>query len=947
MAKARGFRRSKKNAANAPQGADTASALAPKPRVEVPVWRDFIVALMVLVAIAATIFIWLDEPRPTFEFGFLATDLVWIATLLGVLGRIQARRAVRTLQAIVNHEVVISATIDQQISEDQTGLRMRHVSGWMSFGLGVVATIVLWQTDAIANQLGGLSTLAVGVTVSVMFGLSIAANTLNRLKTKRLTRDLRDALNHHHYAVGTLESLQVLISSCLPTGERTRFNEHFINLAGRSAEALHGNGWLEVVHPEYRQGVVEIASRPLITKRSREHTFCIRRPDGQIAWIHESLMPRCNEKGELIEYIGTAINITQFVENESSLDKQLGTLKTEMEKLALELGEARNELSKTKTSRNRFEKSLEDARDDVKNLQATLDKAEATVEKTRMEAAAKINEIKAEADDQVRAAEEAAAKHIVKVEQATEAQIAKLEEALKLARTEMQGATAENKKLVRAFEKIQEEIAQIRQENGDLREQMTRHIKETREAKAESVEAHKNEAQHRAKADRLTQRCEEVEKELAAVKSTVAQAKSQADKAGIEAAAEVERRLHEVSAEALASHLRKQLDGMQRMTSELLATGLDGPSKDAAYNAAATVRTMSDLVDQALVGSAASKGKNGRVPKGRILSAAATSFDLKRTASGVRDLLSDAAAARGVKVETEFAKNLPSLVHGEDLEIRTAMFALADAAMNLVQDGGLTIRLSEDVSTGAHSTIRCEINHASARIKTDAFEAALALKSNDDAMPDPTKQPMAYQAAKALRTIRQLQGQHGYMLPDSGGFSVWFTFVVGRPAAAATGSGSHSLRSALSAIGGPGTASTAVPARPVYASPQAVLGAPVTNVTAAAAALANSDPNVTRQMPRVPQEELNCSLGEVVELGADSIRVFCSKPPKRNETTITFDDVETDMELRAEVIWSKKLSRGRHDVGLKFLGLTSEEQRRILAIVMQHRKITTMTDGDE
>ena len=118
-------------------------------------------------------------------------------------------------------------------------------------------------------------------------------------------------------------------------------------------------------------------------------------------------------------------------------------------------------------------------------------------------------------------------------------------------------------------------------------------------------------------------------------------------------------------------------------------------------------------------------------------------------------------------------------------------------------------------------------------------------------------------------------------------------------------------------------------------------------VTAAAAALANSDPAIARQMPRMPQEDLNCNLGEVVELGADSIRVFCSRPPKHSETTITFEDIETDMELRAEVMWSKKLSRGRHDVGLKFLSLTGDQQRRILAIVMQHRKVATMTDGDE
>ena len=97
-------------------------------------------------------------------------------------------------------------------------------------------------------------------------------------------------------------------------------------------------------------------------------------------------------------------------------------------------------------------------------------------------------------------------------------------------------------------------------------------------------------------------------------------------------------------------------------------------------------------------------------------------------------------------------------------------------------------------------------------------------------------------------------------------------------------------------------------------------------------------------MPRMPQELLTCNLGEVAELGADSIRVFCSKPPKHKDVTITFEEVETDMKIRAEVSWSKKIAGRKHDVGLKFIGVTPAEQKRILRIAMQHRRVATMLD---
>jgi hypothetical protein len=232
---------------------------------------------------------------------------------------------------------------------------------------------------------------------------------------------------------------------------------------------------------------------------------------------------------------------------------------------------------------------------------------------------------------------------------------------------------------------------------------------------------------------------------------------------------------------------------------------------------------------------------------------------------------------------------------------------LFDAALHLVNDGTLTLRLAEDGRTGAHSTIRCEIAHPSARVKTDALEEALALKSTDKNMPDAAKFPVQHQAAKAWRAVRALQGQHGFMLPEQGGFMIWFTLTMGRPAASVT------LR----------------PRTFELAGNAAEAPAPAAETAENAAARANR---------RMHTECLTCNLGEVVELGTESMRVFCAKSPKGASVKVKFEDVDIATEYSAEITWTKKISGRKHDVGLKLVGLSAAEQQRLLRLAIQHRR---------
>src|SRR4030095_7278407 len=136
-----------------------------------------------------------------------------------------------------------------------------------------------------------------------------------------------------------------------------------------------------------------------------------------------------------------------------------------------------------------------------------------------------------------------------------------------------------------------------------------------------------------------------------------------------------------------AKKLRSQIDAMQRMTSELLGASVAGPVLDAANNTAASLRVMSDLVDEAL--GIASKQEAAAQTAAPSALATGASFALRRTAQGVRELLADHAYKRGVRLEVQIAPKLPALVHGEDVAVRSVLLSLTDAALHLVEDGTL------------------------------------------------------------------------------------------------------------------------------------------------------------------------------------------------------------------------------------------------------------------
>src|ERR1700752_3633894 len=107
MAKGKATRRTDKPEKPAAAAPTTGDLDASKLRVE-SVWKDFLVTLLLLLAVAATVVIWVIEPASA-QRGLMQTGVVWTVSLVGLFGRLQARRRTCQLEAILAHNEIVSA----------------------------------------------------------------------------------------------------------------------------------------------------------------------------------------------------------------------------------------------------------------------------------------------------------------------------------------------------------------------------------------------------------------------------------------------------------------------------------------------------------------------------------------------------------------------------------------------------------------------------------------------------------------------------------------------------------------------------------------------------------------------------------------------------------------------------------------------------------------------
>ncbi|HYO13193.1 MAG TPA: PAS domain S-box protein [Thermoanaerobaculia bacterium] len=119
-------------------------------------------------------------------------------------------------------------------------------------------------------------------------------------------------------------------------------NERWCEMAGLSPEQAQGQGWARALHPDDRERVFHEWYAAARAGRPFASEYRFRTPQGKVTWLQGNAVGLCNEAGQVCEYIGTLIDITEQREAVEAL-READRRKDEF--LALLAHELRNPLA--------------------------------------------------------------------------------------------------------------------------------------------------------------------------------------------------------------------------------------------------------------------------------------------------------------------------------------------------------------------------------------------------------------------------------------------------------------------------------------------------------------------------------------------------------------------------------------------------------------------------
>ncbi len=96
-------------------------------------------------------------------------------------------------------------------------------------------------------------------------------------------------------------------------------NKHWLDFTGRNLHQEIGRGWLESVDPAHIGLVQKLFDWHFSVRSPFKAEYRLRRHDGQFRWIVNSGVPRIDENGEFLGFIGSCIDITNHKEMEDEL----------------------------------------------------------------------------------------------------------------------------------------------------------------------------------------------------------------------------------------------------------------------------------------------------------------------------------------------------------------------------------------------------------------------------------------------------------------------------------------------------------------------------------------------------------------------------------------------------------------------------------------------------
>ena len=99
----------------------------------------------------------------------------------------------------------------------------------------------------------------------------------------------------------------------------TYFNQPWLDFTGLPLSEQVGDGWTKCVHPEDLPSCSETYTSAFDARRSFRMEYRLRRADGEYRWVLDTGVPRFEEDGTFVGYVGSCIDISDRKETEQLL----------------------------------------------------------------------------------------------------------------------------------------------------------------------------------------------------------------------------------------------------------------------------------------------------------------------------------------------------------------------------------------------------------------------------------------------------------------------------------------------------------------------------------------------------------------------------------------------------------------------------------------------------
>ena len=106
-----------------------------------------------------------------------------------------------------------------------------------------------------------------------------------------------------------LESLPVMVWTNTPEGKPDYFNARWLYFFDKTADELMAWDWQDSTHPDDRAGLTTGWQQALATGTEFQHEYRLRRHDGQYRWLLIRSVPRRDETGRIIMWVGVGTDI--------------------------------------------------------------------------------------------------------------------------------------------------------------------------------------------------------------------------------------------------------------------------------------------------------------------------------------------------------------------------------------------------------------------------------------------------------------------------------------------------------------------------------------------------------------------------------------------------------------------------------------------------------------